>query len=118
MEFLSAGRPVIAPDHSAMADYITARNAFIPRGSLEHNVWPHDPRRLFTTMRYRLDWSTIKAALEASYALAVAPGNGYGQMAARAEASMRRFCGAAVVEEQLRAALGLQDAGLSQEAAE
>ncbi len=117
-EFLSAGRPVIAPDHSAMADYITGRNAFIPRGSLEHNVWPHDPRRLFTTMRYRLDWSTIKAALEASYALAIAPGNGYGQMAARAEASMRRFCGAAVVEEQLRAALGLEDAGLSQEAAE
>ncbi len=118
MEFLSAGRPVIAPDHSAMADYVTERNAFIPRGSLEHNIWPHDPRRLFTTMRHRLDWSTIKAALEASFALATAPGDGYALMAARAEASMRRFCGAAVVEARLRAALELDVVGESQEAAE
>ena len=44
MEFMSAGRPVIAPRHTAMADYIDESSAFIVASSPEHNVWPDDPR--------------------------------------------------------------------------
>ena len=42
-----------------MADYIDPNIAFVLQASLEHNVWPFDPRDLFTTMRYRLDWESI-----------------------------------------------------------
>jgi hypothetical protein len=86
-----------------MADYVSARNAFVLASGLEHNVWPHDPRELYTTMRYRLNWETLVAAYEASYALA---GNGgYAEMSQAARETMRDFCGDPVVREKLRAAL-------------
>jgi glycosyltransferase involved in cell wall biosynthesis len=105
MEFLSAGRPALAPDHSAMADYVTAENAFVLASSLEHNVWPHDPRELYTTMRHRLNWRSLTEAYEASHALAAAQDGGYAAMAQRAKTGMRAFCAADIVREKLCQAL-------------
>ena len=105
MEFLSAGKPAIAPDHTAMADYITPGNAFVLRASLEHNVWPHDPRDLFTTMRYRLNWQSLASAFETSYLLAIADDGRYATMSAAAQTTMRAFCSADVVREALADAL-------------
>jgi hypothetical protein len=104
-EFLSAGRPALAPDHSAMADYITPQNAFPLASSLEQNVWPQDPRELYTTMRHRLNWQSLFDAFAASHALAADDRPGYAAMSARARASMRAFCAAAVIRGQLITAL-------------
>ena len=106
MEFLSAGKPAIAPDHTAMADYITPSNAFVLRGSLEHNVWPHDPRDLFTTMRYRLNWQSLASAFEASYLSAIANDKRYTKMSTAAQTTMRDFCSVNVVRGALADALG------------
>ena len=73
MEFMSAGVPAIAPDHTAMADYITTDNAFIVRGTREHNVWPHDPEQMFRTMRYRIEWDSIVEAFEDAAAMLNGP---------------------------------------------
>lgn len=106
MEFLSAGKPAIAPNHTAMADYLQPDFAFLLRSSIEHNVWPHDPRNFFTTTRYRLDWSSLVEAYQASYRLARAEdGAAYGGMANKAKAAMRRFCGGDAVVERLCNAL-------------
>jgi glycosyltransferase involved in cell wall biosynthesis len=105
MEFLSAGRPALAPAHSAMADYITRHNAFVLQSSLEHNVWPHDPRALYKTMRHRLNWRSLADAYAASFARATAAGDDYAAMSGRAKSSMAAFCAADVVAEQLAAAL-------------
>jgi glycosyltransferase involved in cell wall biosynthesis len=107
MEFLSAGRPAVAPDHTAMADYIASDIAFVLKASLEHNVWPFDPRDLFTTMRYRLDWESLVTAYEQSYALAAEDAAGYAAMGKAAQAAMRGFCTEAMVREKLSEALGL-----------
>jgi len=107
MEFLSAGRPAIAPDYTAMADYIDPRIAFVLSGSLEHNVWPFDPRDLFTTMRYRLNWETLVAAYEQSYALAMARDERYDAMSAAAHVAMQAFCAEDVVRGGLAEALGI-----------
>jgi hypothetical protein len=107
MEFLSAGRPGVAPEHTAMADYINTDIAFALRASLEHNVWPFDPRDLFTTMRYRLDWESLVSALEHSYALAAAGDSRYAAMSDAARAAMRQFCSLDVVQARLSEALGI-----------
>jgi glycosyltransferase involved in cell wall biosynthesis len=105
MEFLSAGKPAVAPNHTAMADYITPNLAFMLRGSLEHNVWPHDPRDLFSTMRYRLNWETITAAYAASFQIATANDGAYAAMSAAASQRMQKFCGIEPVTAQLALAL-------------
>jgi len=118
MAAMAAGRPAIAPDHTAMADFIDSRNAFPLRGSLEHNVWPHDPRRLFKTMRYRMDWTSIVAAFTASFAVARDNPVAYRQMARAAQSRMRQVCGDAAITDALRAALQADAAVQCREAAE
>jgi glycosyltransferase involved in cell wall biosynthesis len=102
MEFMCCGKPVIAPLHTAMEDYIDDGAAFIVKSSLEHNVWPHDPRDLFRTLRYRLDWESICTAYEDSYQVAKQQPEKYIAMSEHAMARQAAYCSGAVVKEQLR----------------
>ena len=116
MEFLSAGTPAIAPDHTAMADYVTPRLAYVLRSSLEHNVWPFDPRDIFTTMRYRIEWDSLEAAYRASFASA--DSKRYQEMANAAHEAMRDYCSAERVQRLLAEALHVPAPELKREAAE
>ena len=102
MEFMCCGRPVIAPKHTAMEDYIDDGAAFIIKSSLEHNVWPHDPRDLFRTLRYRLDWESICNGYAESYQIAKQQPEKYLAMSRHAIARMQSYSAGAVVKEQLR----------------
>ena len=102
MEFMCCGKPVIAPLHTAMMDYIGDDVAFIVKSSLEHNVWPHDPRDLFRTLRYRLDWESICTAYRESYRIAKEAPQTYLQMGQHAMMRMQAYASDAVVKEQLR----------------
>ncbi|PNA31995.1 glycosyltransferase, partial [Pseudomonas sp. MPR-AND1A] len=44
MEFMACGKPAIAPNHTAMKDYIDDSVAFIVRSSEELTIWPQDTR--------------------------------------------------------------------------
>jgi glycosyltransferase involved in cell wall biosynthesis len=105
MEFMSAGRPVIAPRHTAMADYIDEGAAFIVASSPEHNVWPDDPRHHYTTMRERIHWDTLNAAFAESYRVAQQEPARYAQVGRNAAETMRLYCSDAVVREKLRTAV-------------
>lgn len=101
MEFMSAGKPAIAPDHTAMADYLRPDNAFLLRSSEEWTHWPHDPRMLLRTMRYRLDWSSLHAAYLASrHQVRTAPED-YDRMARAAHETLRQHCSQDVILRQL-----------------
>jgi glycosyltransferase involved in cell wall biosynthesis len=113
MEFLSAGRPAVAPDHTAMADYIGPDIAFVLQGNLEHNVWPFDPRDCFTTMRYRLNWQSLVEALQQSFALTVDDAAGYAAMGVAARRAMQGFCGVQIVRAKLAEALGVAGPGVA-----
>ncbi|WP_211453984.1 glycosyltransferase [Collimonas antrihumi] len=102
MEFMCCGKPVIAPRHTAMEDYIDDGAAFIVKSGLEHNVWPHDPRDLFRTLRYRLDWESICTAYEDSYRVAKQQPEKYLDMSKHAMARLESYSSGAVVKEQLR----------------
>jgi glycosyltransferase involved in cell wall biosynthesis len=107
MEFMASGKPSIAPRHTAMADYIDDDVAFIVKSSLEHNVWPHDPRVLFRTTRHRIDWESLRAAYRESYRVATETPARYAAMSVRAANRMRCYASNDAVLERLGDFFGL-----------
>lgn len=101
MEFLSAGRPVIAPTHTAMADYVDEHLAFLVQCSLEPFCWPHDPTGIFMTHRHRLNWQSLMEAFKASYAVATQQPQQYRVMSRHAFAKMREFASVEVIAAPL-----------------
>ncbi len=92
MEFMSCARPVIAPDHTAMHDYIDERVGFIVKSGREPTIWPDDVRILYRTLRHRPDWGSLKTAYENSYAMAKNDPVAYQAMALAANERMREYC--------------------------
>lgn len=111
MEFMACARPVIAPDHTAMGDYIDERVGFIVKSSREPTIWPEDVRILYRTQRHRPDWGSLKAAYEQSYAMATQRPEAYQAMAAAASERMREYCGFSPVQQRVQTFFDLQQPG-------
>jgi glycosyltransferase involved in cell wall biosynthesis len=92
MEYMSAGKPAIAPAHTAMADYITPANGFVLTSTHEPATWPHDPRQAFRTRRHRIDFEILMAAYRESYEVAKHNPARYTQMAAAAHYGLKEHC--------------------------
>lgn len=92
MEFMSAGVPAIAPDHTAMADYVSSDNAFVVPSGREPSAWPQDPRLLFTCHRRAIDWGALVAAYRSAYRVATTDPAQYSAMSAAAIAATRSYC--------------------------
>ena len=102
---LAGGRPAIAPDHTAMADYMDAAVGFVPRSFPEPAYWPHDPDQHMETFRYRPVWSDLRDAFLASAGLAENHPILYAAMAQKARDRMAQYAGRSAAEAALRAAL-------------
>ena len=118
MEFMSCARPVIAPDHTAMHDYIDERVGFIVKSSREPTIWPDDVRILYRTLRHRPDWGSLKKAYEDSYAMAKNDPQAYQAMAHAANERMREYCSFAPVQQRLAQFLQLTPSATPQLIAE
>jgi glycosyltransferase involved in cell wall biosynthesis len=102
MEFMSCGKPAVAPRTTAMIDYLDADNAFLIDSTEELTAWPHDPRRAFRTLRYVTDWTSLCRAYRASYDVAKNDAGRYAQMSGHAVASLEKFCSQATAEQRLK----------------
>jgi glycosyltransferase involved in cell wall biosynthesis len=105
MEYMSAGKPAVAPAHTAMADYITPGNAFVLDSALEPAIWPHDPRQAMRTRRHRINFESLLAAYRESYEVAKYDSARYAQMAATAHHGLKAHCARAKIKAGLRAFL-------------
>jgi len=101
MEFLCAGKPAIAPDHTAMRDYINEDVAFVIETNREINVWPHDPRLRYRAERYRNNWESIVDHFQESFRIANQEPESYREMSRKAAASLGRYCSFEVVKEKM-----------------
>jgi hypothetical protein len=101
MEFMSAGKPAIAPNHTAMADYITPDNAFVVRSSEEWTHWPHDPRLVLRAFRYRIDWQSLHDAYLTSWRVIHDDSPRYRRMAQAAHEAQRQHCSQEVIARHL-----------------
>ncbi|ARN74936.1 DUF7024 domain-containing protein [Oceanicoccus sagamiensis] len=102
MEYMSCGIPAIAPTNTAMKDYVDDNVAFTLRSSLEQNVWPQDPRDAFRTMRYRLDWESLRDAYLESYRVAKEDPARYQAMSDNNMNKLKQYCSDAVVKNKLQ----------------
>lgn len=105
MEFMAAGRPAIAPDHTAMADYVDSSCAFVLRSDIEPTIWPHHPGQGFRTLRHRLEIDSLIAAYRDSYRVAKGNPRRYAAMGRAASERVRQHAALAVVQAKLRRAL-------------
>jgi glycosyltransferase involved in cell wall biosynthesis len=104
-DFLAAGRPGLAPVHTALADYFHDEIGLVIASHPEPAAWPHDRQRRCTTFWHRLVWQSLHDQLRASYLLAKEEQGRYQEMAARGRQEMANFAGAEQVWPRLRAAL-------------
>jgi glycosyltransferase involved in cell wall biosynthesis len=104
-DFLAAGRPVIAPVHSALADYLGFDVGFPVESHPEPTHWPHDPSRHLRTTRQRIVWQSLHEQLWASH-VAARQTAWYEATAERCRARMNDFASAERVRPLLRDALG------------
>ncbi|POA35029.1 MULTISPECIES: glycosyltransferase [unclassified Pseudomonas] len=103
MEFMSCGKPAVAPRTTAMIDYLSTDNAFLIDSTEELTAWPHDPRKAFRTLRYITNWASLCVAYRTSYEVVKGDTECYARMSAQAVASLEKFCSQACAEQRLQA---------------
>ena len=106
LEGMSVGRPAIAPDHTAMTDYIDASNSFIVTSHLEVTAFPHDSRVARRTLWRLPQWDSLRDCFTESYRLARDDPERWLLMANRAMEAQQTFCNDHTVERHLRDFLG------------
>ena len=107
MEFMASGKPAIAPNHTAMQDYIDESVAFVVKSSEELAIWPQDTRTLYRTLRHRPDWGSLKTAYQDSYQMAKQQPDVYQAMSRAAIERMRDYCAFTPVQNRVSAFFGL-----------
>ena len=101
MEFLCCGKPVIAPLHTAMEDYLDDSMGFVLDCTQEHSVWPHDERRLYRALRYRPKWKSLEQAYRESYRVAKESPQRYAEMSLQARQRMQDYCALPPITDKL-----------------
>lgn len=115
---MSAGRPAMAPLHTAARDYLTGANAIIVASEEEAWTWPDEkesegfswtqhPDDLGPTTRHRVIWSSLRNQFRKAYDVSTSDTALYAAMSAAASTSMRDWCSDAAVRAKLDAFLGL-----------
>jgi glycosyltransferase involved in cell wall biosynthesis len=107
MRALAGGRPAIAPEHSAMADYMDDQVGFVLRSFPEPTHWPHDPEERLETFRYRPLWSDLRDAFLSSAHLAEHEPIRYQALSRAARARMAEYASRSTAAAALRTALDL-----------
>ena len=92
MDFMSCGIPAIAPDHTAMQDYICPANAFVVESNGEPCAWPDDLEGRYTTLCYRPNWESLLHAFEKSFEIAHQSTGVYEAMSTAAVRALQRHC--------------------------
>lgn len=108
MEFLSCGKPAIAPRHSALRDYIDDDIAFVVNSWEKSTAYPHDPRVAYRTLRHEIDWSSLRDAYWRAYQCLKNHPARYQQMSANAITRMQSHCSQASARERLEQFLAQQ----------
>lgn len=109
-EALAAGRPALAPAHTAMSDYMDDQVGFVLETHPEPTFWPHDPERSYETYWNRIVWSHLRDQLLESARVAEYDRERYYAMGRAAQARLKHMasCDAAcrALEEAIE---GLRD---------
>ena len=105
MEFMSAGRPAVAPRHTAMIDYVSTDDAFVISDHQRPAFWPHDVRQAIRCLRHQVDFAAVVRCYRESFAVARDDPARYAAMSCAAVEALRGFCSDEVVAAGLQQVL-------------
>ena len=105
MEFLSCGRPAVAPRNSAMLDYMDEQVGFVVDGWADPAVWPHDPREAYRGLRQQVSWESLVQAYRDAYQCVREMPERYAELSTNAVERMRSHCSRQVAEASLKSFL-------------
>jgi hypothetical protein len=105
MNYMAAGRPGIAPCHTAISDYFSDDVGLTLPWHPEPAIWPQDNRGRIKTTWARLDWPALVERLRASYFLALHDRPAYDARAEKGQQCMHERASAESVWTQLKTAL-------------
>ena len=105
MEFMSAGRPAIAPHHSAMTEYITPDNAFMLESSSHLIKWPHDPRDARRCHHQIINFTQLVEAYQQSLRVIRDEPKRYREMSEAAATALEYYCSDEIVTRRMAEAL-------------
>lgn len=114
MEFMSCGKPALAPRHTSLLDYLDDANSIAIEATTEPCIWPHDERAVLRTLQYRVSWESTVAAFRHSLGVYREDPQTYRRMGAAAAAAMQRYCAIARVTDRIGAFLDAATAGAAQ----
>lgn len=110
MEFLSCGRPAVAPRNSAMLDYMDTDVGFVVDGWQEARAWPQDPRAAFRTCQQQINWESLVKAYRSAYDCFTQTPERFLQLSQNAIQRMQTHCSRRVAKEHLKRILHLDEA--------
>lgn len=97
MEFLSAGKPALAPRHTAMLDYLDEQVALVVQSSVEPACWSHDPIGILRSRRHRINWQSLMENYRQAYQMAKTDTPEYQRLSCNAWERMKAFADPSVV---------------------
>jgi glycosyltransferase involved in cell wall biosynthesis len=107
LEFMSAGRPAVAPAHTAMADYLNPGNSLIVRSDEDYCTWPQDTGCRFACDCFRIEWESLRDSMREAYRITRFDPQRYDSMCDAALATMSRCCTDTLVAERIAEFLGI-----------
>lgn len=96
VEYMACGRPAVTPDHTAMRDYVTTKNAFVAPSTQRPAAWPHDDRLVNRGRHHRVSFAGLVEQFRESWRAAQQPAR-YAAMSRAAIGSVEAYCSEAVV---------------------
>lgn len=102
LESMSAGVPAVAPNHTAMADYVNESNSFVVGFTTAWASWPHDPRAALRCFTFPVVWESLRDRYRESFECATDDPSRYREMADAAHATTREFCSMETTRESMR----------------
>lgn len=109
MEFLSCGRPAVAPRNSAMLDYIDSQVGFVVEGWSDTAIWPHDPREAYRSLRQQINWESLVEAYSNAYLCLRQTPERYADLSRNAIERMNKYCSRQTAERILKNFLSIGD---------
>jgi len=103
MEAMSWGKPILAPRHTSMSEYLDETVGFTIETNLEPCSWPHDPREAIRAYRHRINWASVARAFADSFGMIRTDPQRYAEMSAAAIEMQRQFCSEELALEKLDA---------------
>ncbi|MFJ3051312.1 glycosyltransferase [Pseudomonas nitroreducens] len=101
-EFMSAGRPIIAPRHSALSDWLEEDHPLTIQCSRQSTHWAGDPDKRMRYFDHRLNWQSMCAVFQDSFNLAMRAAGDYQAMSVHARTQVRNRASMTQLQEQWR----------------